>query len=629
MRKAQQLKIFELLQTLREAHDELRKRHEPAVIQNLLADCQEFALKIGQFIESIESEGTKTVFLLEKYCEIVYKASLNSDVKRHIKGIQTQLVMIENSVRAELRPSRIEIAFLPYQQSMWDSLESIYLAAKADPNCDAYCVPIPWFEKLPDGAFGKMHYDGDRYPANIEVTDWRSYNIEARRPDIIFIHSPYDEGNYVTSVHPYFYSKRLRDYTGLLCYVPYFVCADNVEEHFCTTAGCIYAHKTILESEKARDTYVRVFEAAFGSRFGDPRDKFVALGSPKYDKALTTRREDCELPDAWEKLITKTDGSKKKVVLYNTSLSGILKYDEQYLVKIRSVLEAFKGRDDVALWWRPHPLSEQTYGSMRITLAEEYKMTIDNFKSKSGNLYDDTPDLHRAIARSDVYYGDNNSSIVPLYETTGNKCFISGLFPGSEKYVGDSEFFFMTMFEYENELYSNILDRNLILRTNLSSLQTVYFSKVPDHGFLEKKLYHHSSVIGDKAIFVPYCNDDIAILDLHSNEYTICKLSLEKKYVLNGEGNFFNVCMFGKKVFLIPFAYRAIATYDLDTQKCEHCLDLTELFPTEEDDLMFHQYEYLNDATILLPALRSNKILEFHLDTFDYLDFDGKNGFLV
>lgn len=35
--------------------------------------------------------------------------------------------------------------FFPYKASMWDSLESVYLVAKEDSDCDVYCVPISYY----------------------------------------------------------------------------------------------------------------------------------------------------------------------------------------------------------------------------------------------------------------------------------------------------------------------------------------------------------------------------------------------------------------------------------------------------------------------------------------------------
>ncbi|MDR0220359.1 MAG: hypothetical protein LBI54_03015, partial [Lachnospiraceae bacterium] len=291
MRKIQQTKILESLQTLKEAHGELPKQTAPGAVTNLLADCQDFALQIKEFIESIAGNGTRTAALLDEYCELVYRASGEAGSQDYIKKLAKQLTDIENSVRSEMKPDRIEAVFLPYQASMWDSLESAYLAARDDPACDAYVIPIPYYEKNPDGTLGEMHCDGGRYPDGVPITDWQKYDIEARHPDLVFIHNPYDNGNYVSSVHPNYYSKRLCECTDLLCYVPYFVFDGALPEHFVTTAACVYAHKVFVQSEEIRSDYIRVFGGWLkenGIRKGHPlwpkvanlAGKFVALGSP-------------------------------------------------------------------------------------------------------------------------------------------------------------------------------------------------------------------------------------------------------------------------------------------------------------------------------------------------------------
>jgi len=86
---------------------------------------------------------------------------------------------------------RIEIAFLSCKASMSDSIELIYLAAKADPDCDAYWIPVPYFDRNPDGSHGDVHYEGAGfYGKNIECTNWRKYDIEAWHPDVIFTFNP-------------------------------------------------------------------------------------------------------------------------------------------------------------------------------------------------------------------------------------------------------------------------------------------------------------------------------------------------------------------------------------------------------------------------------------------------------
>jgi len=73
--------------------------------------------------------------------------------------------------------------------------------------------------------------------------------------------------------------------------------------------------------------------------------------------------------------------------------------------------------EDVLVWWRPHPLAQATYSSMRTTLSAEYNRIVDVFKASNAGIYDDTPDLHRALVWSDAYFGDG-SSLVALFIAT-------------------------------------------------------------------------------------------------------------------------------------------------------------------------------------------------------------------
>ena len=126
-----------------------------------------------------------------------------------------------------------------------------------------------------------------------------------------------------------------------------------------------------------------------------------------------------EIPEAWENILRKADGSRKKVILYNNSVSALLEHGEKMTEKMRSVFTVFREyQDTVALLWRPHPLIEATISSMRPGLWEEYRKIRDGYLEKGWGIYDDTADLDRAIAISDAYYGDP-SSVVPLCRKRG------------------------------------------------------------------------------------------------------------------------------------------------------------------------------------------------------------------
>lgn len=451
MRKAQKRQIEETVRLMEEAHDEMKKCMEKGTavqVGELLEDCQNAAIAIGTLIEDIEGEGHPAVMVLEEYCELVYQiyeylsSGSSVNVNKIYKSLRKKLIKASNSIRNDIK-TRTEVVFLPYKASMWDSLESVWKAAEADPDCDAYVIPIPYFDKNPDGSFREEHYEGSLYPAYVPVTRYDEYNLEEAHPDVIYIHNPYDEYNYITSVHPYFYAKNLRNYTDKLVYIPYFVLGeiepDNqaaIEgmKHFCFTPGTIYADQVIVQSENMRQIYINEYikaakEVGLNGEHTDRKfleKKFLGTGSPKIDKVLNTKKEDLEIPEEWLKIIEKPDGNWKKIVFYNISVSALLSHDgDKLLRKMESVFKIFKdNKDKVSLLWRPHPLIQSTIKSMRPELWAEYKKIKDQYVEEGWGIYDESADIDRAIILSDAYYGVGSSSVVQLYERTGKMMLI-------------------------------------------------------------------------------------------------------------------------------------------------------------------------------------------------------------
>ncbi len=438
MRKTQKQQIEDLLSLMKEAHEQIRKYIRQGSIpqtMELLEDCQNSAITIGTLVENTEGEGHPTVALLEAYCEYIYwiyqmleenSKEINAD--KIGKQLRKKLIKVENSVKNDI-PTRTEVVFLPYKASMWDSLESVWKAADKDPNCDAYVVPIPYYDKNPDGSFREMHYEGGQYPDYVPIVWYQNYDFEKRRPDKIYIHNPYDERNYITSIHPSFYSKKLKEYTEELVYIPYFIlgeidpnnqqAVDGIK-HFCVVPGVINADKVVVQSEDMRQAYIKVLTGTYGEETREYwTQKILGSGSPKVDKVLNTRKEDLTIPEEWLRIIRKPDGSWKKIVFYNTGLGALLQQNEKMLVKIQDVLRVFwENRDEVALLWRPHPLIKATIESMRPQLWERYRGIVEQYRKENWGIYDDTADMDRAIVLSDAYYGDA-SSVVQLYRKTG------------------------------------------------------------------------------------------------------------------------------------------------------------------------------------------------------------------
>ena len=435
-----------MVRQLSDINDQLSKNTKFLAEVNL-AECQELAVKLGEFIEKKYKEINTEALIhqLEDYCELIYQMSLDKNQNAEMyakltKQVQKILSDIEAAINVDLPKDKKQIVFLPYKASMWDSLESIWMAARDDSEVDAYVIPIPYFDRNPDRSVKQWHYEGNEYPDYVPITDWQKYSIPAEKPDVIFIHNPYDQYNYVTSVHPSFYSSELKKYTDKLVYVPYFILEeinpDNQEaiddiKHFIALPGMMYADEVIVQSENMKKIYVNEY-IKFAKEFGlggkhinreYQSMRIVGSGSPKIERLKRLSADEVELPLAWKEMIYQSNGKKKIVILYNTNLA-ILSYGEALFKKLDDVFKFFRQhQDDVVLWWRPHPLLESTVSSMRPNLLQEYKKYIEYFKSNSIGIYDDSSDLDRAIVCSDAYYGDG-SSVANLYTAIGRPVMI-------------------------------------------------------------------------------------------------------------------------------------------------------------------------------------------------------------
>lgn len=435
MRIAQKKMALEFIHTLYQAHDQIKNminKNKLDSARDMLEQCQEGAIHLGELIEKSEGEDGVTIELLEDYCENIYKVhttlGTNENIGKLIKIIHKQLVQIENSIKNDIQ-QRLEVVFLPYNASMWDSLESVWKAADADQNCDPYVIPIPFYNKYPDGSFKEEYWEGDKYPDYVPITSYKDYDLEERHPDMIFIHNPYDDCNAVTSVHPYFYSRNLKELTDQLIYIPYFM-LDEISpydnsaiegiQHFCSVPGVLNSDKVFVQSENMKQIYVSALTKLLGENTYEYwSNKIEGTGSPKQDKLLNTKQEELQIPENWLNIIQKPDGSYKKVVFYNISIGSLLENGKKMLAKIENVFSIFKeNKDEIALLWRPHPLIEDTLMAMRNQLWERYKIIREEYIQEGWGIYDDSADLDRAIVISDAYYGDK-SSVLSLYKQTG------------------------------------------------------------------------------------------------------------------------------------------------------------------------------------------------------------------
>ncbi len=611
MRKAQKQQAEDFARLLNRAHDEIRKaleRKDRNTARDLLEQCQDGAIELGNMIEAEEGEGFVTVTLLEAYCEALYQ--IHETIWRNFavngskvcKNLHRMLVRIENSIRNDIKV-RQEVVFLPYKASMWDSLESIWKAADEDPDCDAYVVPIPYYDKNPDGSFKEMHYEGNLYPKYVPVIRYESYDFAGRRPDMIYIHNPYDECNYVTSVHPFFYAKNIKHFTECLVYIPYYI-LDEVESdneqaiknmsHFCTVPGVIYADKVIVQSEEMRRIFIKVMteftagKSDKGAKTDETanrkywEEKILNLGSPKTDKVLSTKKQNLEIPDQWMQAIVKKDGTWKKIIFYNTGVTALLEHDEKMLQKMREVFQAFKEkRDEAVLLWRPHPLIQAAIESMRPQLWKEYEKITEQYKEENWGIYDDTADIDRAVVLSDGYYGDP-SSVVTLCKKDGVLVSIQNLKGNTKKEIdkligsiyGNQKPEITYMTKKDNFLYFVPADLNALFSIDLSTgrcdWKCFFENEESREGFLGNAFSYDRYIV-----ICPFGFSRFHVWDTKENQEKEIEIP-EKDY--NHSAYLPRMTAAGEKLLFFPSFSKDLYSLDTTAWKAEKLFGIYERF---------------------------------------------------
>lgn len=563
MRKWQKKQMEELLAQMEQAHEQIRKDIEQKHILSaltLLEDCQNAGISLGTLIEDTEGEGHPTVTLLEEYCELVYSlheglsGGEKTAANKVYKPLKQKLIRISNSIKNDIA-IRIEAVFLPYKASMWDSFESVWQAADRDPDCDAYVIPIPYYDKNPNGSFGTMHYEADEYPDYVPVTAYDAFDFGMHRPDVIFIHNPYDQINFVTSVHPFFYSDHIRQFTECLVYIPYYSTAGGMNEAQAWCPAYVYADYIVIQAEKFREYFDKSI----------PDEKFLVLGSPKFDCVIHKCQNPPAIPESWRE---KMQG--RKVYFYNTSISGMLGSTEDFLKKMKYVFTIFQGREDACLLWRPHPLLESSFDSMRKDYKQVYEALKTWYLNAEIGILDETPDIENAIALSDVYIGDAGTSVTSLFGVAGKPLYILNnrihTLPGKDDWRGER-------INLQFDMWGD--DRYQVTNNN-----QLWFSEKNDYHYqfymdLETEYsggsYYMRAIELKGKIYVIPCNAQNMLIIENKK---IRKMEFQK-FVLTGAA-FLSSWYDDDRcyLYLFPNQYPFVIRYHLDTGKIDYVEDI-------------------------------------------------------
>lgn len=588
-------------------------------IMEILSQSQEMAIILGNCLERFEEAGKDLVPILEDYCEKIYQFSQNlSDefiCRKIAKQTTRQLAGLKVNIIEQIPEDKIEMVFFPYKASMWDSLESVWRAAAEDPECDAYVVPIPYFERNQQGELAVMHYEGDQFPDDVPVVHYMDYNLVERKPDVAFIHNPYDQYNHVTSVHPAYYVRELKKYVRKVAYIPYFVSPepnpDSIEVQkqkrgFVVEPGVTDTDLVFVQSEDMKRLYVNILEKEIPNvnrKYWEA--KIFGLGSPKLDRVHSTKRNDDLLSNGWHSLIYNSNRIRKKVIFYNTSLHDLLNQDNM-MEKITDTLAFFKEREDCVLWWRPHPLYESTLASMRPEMLPVYRKIVENYMEEGWGIFDTGEDLNWAIAETDAYYGDG-SSVVQLYEEAKKPVLYQNtrvknsveeevaipIWPCAFCVDGDDIWF----------VHGKI---NALMHYNMRENHTYIVGTVPEEKMFREMLYSAVYKWNEKIYLIPCFARKLMVYNIKENKFTEILIQNIEKY--SEKGLFERAYAKGKYLYCIPFLYEAIIKINMESEEIEYTVigKMGDIYITDVAKI---------ENNIAAINVHNNQLLFYNMDT--------------
>lgn len=275
--------IIESLGLFAEAHTVIRdgysNREKRDEILDLLAQCQNLAISVGESIENRIVDGESMVEAIEQYCESLFRLyqllSENSDPNPEDDEDLAFLNLFERKteefVQKDLATKK-EVVFLCMNPKEWRSLHSLWQEAMSDETCHVTVIPVPHYYKDFEGNMreDRLHLFEEGYPEEVRLTHHDEYNFRENHPDIVFYQCPYDEFSDSISADILFYAVNIRQYVERMVFVQPFVLGERyfgLEQSnytlgvFMKNPGVVFADDIIVQSDAMKDTCVKILDS--------------------------------------------------------------------------------------------------------------------------------------------------------------------------------------------------------------------------------------------------------------------------------------------------------------------------------------------------------------------------------
>jgi hypothetical protein len=185
---------------------------------------------------------------------------------------------------------------------------------------------------------------------------------------------------------------------------------------------------------------------------------------------------------------------------------------------------------------------------------------VRKYKGESWGIYDDTSDLHRAIAMSDAYYGDP-SSVVTLYEATGKPTLIAWLGGTATYSIGEDD---------DSYWYPG-MNGNALYKIDKVDGKLSFIGFPTNENFNSRHLFSKAEVYKNLVYLIPRKYSNISVYNASNNSFHDIELHpIESVFYKWVDVKFNSSVVAGNKLYLIPYSYHALVICDCETGQIEY-----------------------------------------------------------
>lgn len=370
-------------------------------------ECQQLAITLGTLIEKRYGEGSKTVGILEKYCEKCYECSTDALCPDSPAEL---LMLAKEEFKTELSNKKL-ILYISFSYRYADFLlqNAKEKIASADNNTIIKIMPISRREyDLATGNYN-LKTDFDEYPDNLPYVSDDDMDLRLIHPDEIIYNYPYDGINLVASADEKYYSKALCECTDKLTFITPFPIksvslqdersAKNIHTLINTplTAVC---DEIILNSEDLREMYKKVLRENESKEIADAIISKLSV----YDYLSQNGTDNSTTAG-------KNSHGKSKVLLYYIGINSFLSAGEDMLKKLDSFVQTILINKGITVIYTEQIHLRELLKSQDEGLYNKYIKFCSELTENHGDFFsihspESLEEAQILSARSDAFYGE-------------------------------------------------------------------------------------------------------------------------------------------------------------------------------------------------------------------------------